>query len=89
MSRRQIRQLEENCREFGIQLMGLDSPYQGIVHVVGPELGLTQPGLTIVCGDSHTSTHGAFGLWLLELAPARLSMFSLRNACYSAALRPV
>ncbi|KPL83163.1 isopropylmalate isomerase [Thermanaerothrix daxensis] len=61
MSRRQIRQLEENCREFGIQLMGLDSPYQGIVHVVGPELGLTQPGLTIVCGDSHTSTHGAFG----------------------------
>ncbi|MDT8897139.1 3-isopropylmalate dehydratase large subunit [Thermanaerothrix sp. 4228-RoL] len=60
-SRKQIRQLEENCREFGVQLMGLDSPYQGIVHVVGPELGLTQPGMTIVCGDSHTSTHGAFG----------------------------
>jgi 3-isopropylmalate/(R)-2-methylmalate dehydratase large subunit len=61
MSRRQIRLLEENCREFGIQLMGLDSPYQGIVHVVGPELGMTQPGMVIVCGDSHTSTHGAFG----------------------------
>jgi len=61
MSRRQIHQLEENCREFGIRLMGLNSPYQGIVHVVGPELGLTQPGMIIVCGDSHTSTHGAFG----------------------------
>ena len=61
MAAKQVRQLEENCREFGIPLYGLDSPYQGIVHVIGPELGLTQPGLTIVCGDSHTSTHGAFG----------------------------
>jgi len=61
MSRRQIQQLEENCREFGIRLMGLDSPNQGIVHVIGPDLGLTQPGMTIVCGDSHTATHGAFG----------------------------
>ena len=61
LSRKQIAQLEENCREFGIPLYGLDSPHQGIVHVIGPELGLTQPGLTIVCGDSHTSTHGAFG----------------------------
>ena len=49
------------CEEFGIELYGLESPYQGIVHVIGPELGLTQPGMTIVCGDSHTSTHGAFG----------------------------
>jgi len=57
----QIDTLEHNCREFGIQLYGLDSPSQGIVHVIGPELGLTQPGMTIVCGDSHTSTHGAFG----------------------------
>jgi 3-isopropylmalate/(R)-2-methylmalate dehydratase large subunit len=57
----QLQQLEQNCREFGIQLFDLDSPDQGIVHVVGPELGLTQPGMTIVCGDSHTSTHGAFG----------------------------
>ncbi len=61
LSRRQIQQLEENCREFGIRLMGLDSPNQGIVHVIGPDLGLTQPGMTIVCGDSHTATHGAFG----------------------------
>jgi 3-isopropylmalate/(R)-2-methylmalate dehydratase large subunit len=53
--------LERNCREFGIPLYGLDSGKQGIVHVIGPELGLTQPGMTIACGDSHTSTHGAFG----------------------------
>ncbi len=58
---RQIAALEANCREFGITLYGLDSPAQGIVHVIGPEQGLTQPGRTIVCGDSHTSTHGAFG----------------------------
>ncbi len=58
---RQISQLEKNCQEFGIPLHGLDSPQRGIVHVMGPELGLTQPGMTIVCGDSHTSTHGAFG----------------------------
>ena len=57
----QVRRLEENCAEFGIPLHGLGSPHQGIVHVIGPELGLTQPGMTIVCGDSHTSTHGAFG----------------------------
>ncbi|GAC1468034.1 MAG: 3-isopropylmalate dehydratase large subunit [Chloroflexota bacterium] len=53
--------LGRNCREFGIELFDLHSPRQGIVHVIGPELGLTQPGMTIVCGDSHTSTHGAFG----------------------------
>src|SRR6267142_855586 len=57
----QIDQLETNCREFGIRLHALGSERQGIVHVIGPELGLTQPGMTIVCGDSHTSTHGAFG----------------------------
>src|SRR5437870_9428114 len=61
ISKTQIDTLEKNCREFGINLYGLDSPDQGIVHVIGPELGLTQPGMTIVCGDSHTSTHGAFG----------------------------
>jgi len=61
ISRKQIETLEMNCQEFGVELYGLDSPYQGIVHVIGPELGLTQPGMTIVCGDSHTSTHGAFG----------------------------
>jgi 3-isopropylmalate/(R)-2-methylmalate dehydratase large subunit len=53
--------LERNCREHGIRLLGIDSGHQGIVHVIGPELGLTQPGMTIACGDSHTSTHGAFG----------------------------
>jgi 3-isopropylmalate/(R)-2-methylmalate dehydratase large subunit len=61
ISLKQITRLETNCREFGIPLFGLDSPQQGIVHVIGPELGFTQPGMTIVCGDSHTSTHGAFG----------------------------
>ncbi len=58
---RQIEALQHNCREFGVPLFDIDSPNQGIVHVIGPELGLTQPGMTIVCGDSHTSTHGAFG----------------------------
>ena len=57
----QLEQLEINCNEFGIRLFGLDDSRQGIVHVIGPEQGLTQPGMTIVCGDSHTSTHGAFG----------------------------
>ena len=61
VSLKQIKTLESNCAEFGVRLYGLDSPSQGIVHVIGPELGLTQPGMTIVCGDSHTSTHGAFG----------------------------
>ena len=61
LSRVQVETLERNCAEFGIPLHSLGSEYQGIVHVIGPELGLTQPGMTIVCGDSHTSTHGAFG----------------------------
>lgn len=58
---RQLRTLADNCETFGIRLYDMDSPERGIVHVIGPELGLTQPGMTIVCGDSHTSTHGAFG----------------------------
>ncbi len=57
----QIQTLEKNCKDFGIQLFGINSPNQGIVHVIGPQLGITLPGSTIVCGDSHTSTHGAFG----------------------------
>jgi 3-isopropylmalate/(R)-2-methylmalate dehydratase large subunit len=57
----QIKQMETNAAEFGITLHGMRSPHRGIVHVIGPELGLTQPGMTIVCGDSHTATHGAFG----------------------------
>ena len=58
---KQIKSLQKNCKEFGVRLFDMNSPEQGIVHVIGPELGLTQPGMTIVCGDSHTSTHGAFG----------------------------
>ena len=58
---KQIEALQKNCKEFGVPLFDMDSPNQGIVHVIGPELGFTQPGKTIVCGDSHTSTHGAFG----------------------------
>jgi 3-isopropylmalate/(R)-2-methylmalate dehydratase large subunit len=61
MAEDMIAALERNCRDFGIRLAGLDDDRQGIVHVIGPELGLTQPGMTIACGDSHTSTHGAFG----------------------------
>ncbi len=61
IAKQQIDTLRENCRQFGIQLYDLDNPQQGIVHIIGPELGLTQPGMTIVCGDSHTATHGAFG----------------------------
>ncbi len=61
ISRKQIEVLAQNCAEFGIRLYGMGDPGQGIVHVIGPEQGLTQPGMTIVCGDSHTSTHGAFG----------------------------
>ncbi len=61
LAARQVRMLETNCRDFGIRLYNMDSPDRGIVHVLGPEKGLTQPGMTIVCGDSHTATHGAFG----------------------------
>lgn len=61
LSRYQVDMLTKNTKEFGVELYGLGHPYQGIVHVIGPELGITQPGKTMVCGDSHTSTHGAFG----------------------------
>src|ERR687897_565240 len=61
LSRVQVQTLERNCEEFGVPIYSIGSSRQGIVHVIGPELGLTQPGMTIVCGDSHTATHGAFG----------------------------
>ncbi|MEA2378412.1 MAG: 3-isopropylmalate/(R)-2-methylmalate dehydratase large subunit, partial [Thermoleophilaceae bacterium] len=61
LSRVQVETLERNCEEFGVPIYSIGSAHQGIVHVIGPELGVTQPGMTIVCGDSHTSTHGAFG----------------------------
>ncbi|MHB8902900.1 MAG: 3-isopropylmalate dehydratase large subunit, partial [Thermoguttaceae bacterium] len=61
ISKQQIDTLRANCKEFGIRFFDLNDVHQGVVHVIGPELGLTQPGMTIVCGDSHTATHGAFG----------------------------
>ncbi len=61
ISKQQIDTLRQNCKEFGIRIYDLGNPQQGIVHIIGPELGFTQPGMTIVCGDSHTATHGAFG----------------------------
>jgi 3-isopropylmalate/(R)-2-methylmalate dehydratase large subunit len=69
----QLSQLEVNCKEFGIELFALGSEGQGIVHVIGPELGLTQPGMTIVCGDSHTSTHGAFGALAFGIGTSEVS----------------
>lgn len=74
MAAAQVQQLTDNCREFGIPLHGLGSPYQGIVHVIGPELGLTQPGMTIVCGDSHTATHGAFGALAFGIGTSEVEM---------------
>jgi 3-isopropylmalate/(R)-2-methylmalate dehydratase large subunit len=61
LSRKQVEMLVKNCKDFGVDLYGLGHPWQGIVHIIGPELGITKPGMTMVCGDSHTSTHGAFG----------------------------
>ena len=63
----QIQTLQKNCKDFGIKLFDINSPNQGIVHVIGPQLGITLPGTTIVCGDSHTSTHGAFGALALGI----------------------
>jgi len=68
----QIKTLEKNCKDFGIQLFDINSPYQGIVHVIGPQLGITLPGTTIVCGDSHTSTHGAFGALALGIGTSEV-----------------
>ena len=74
MAAAQVKQLETNCAEFGIPLHGIGSPHQGIVHVIGPQLGLTQPGMTIVCGDSHTSTHGAFGALAFGIGTSEVEM---------------
>jgi 3-isopropylmalate/(R)-2-methylmalate dehydratase large subunit len=74
LSRLQVEQLKENCSKFGIELYGLGHPFQGIVHVIGPELGITQPGMTIVCGDSHTSTHGAFGSIAFGIGTSEVEM---------------
>jgi 3-isopropylmalate/(R)-2-methylmalate dehydratase large subunit len=74
LSRLQVEKLIENCRNFGVELFGLGHPSQGIVHVIGPELGITQPGMTIVCGDSHTSTHGAFGTIAFGIGTSEVEM---------------
>lgn len=74
LSRKQVDTLIQNCAENNIELYGLGHPYQGIVHVIGPELGFTQPGMTIVCGDSHTSTHGAFGAIAFGIGTSEVEM---------------
>ncbi|HVZ55320.1 MAG TPA: 3-isopropylmalate dehydratase large subunit [Chitinophagaceae bacterium] len=74
LSRRQVETLKNNCARHGIELYGLGHPFQGIVHVIGPELGVTQPGMTIVCGDSHTSTHGAFGSIAFGIGTSEVEM---------------
>jgi 3-isopropylmalate/(R)-2-methylmalate dehydratase large subunit len=74
LSRTQVERLSENCREYGIELFGLNDPKNGIVHVIGPELGYTLPGMTIVCGDSHTSTHGAFGTIAFGIGTSEVEM---------------
>jgi 3-isopropylmalate/(R)-2-methylmalate dehydratase large subunit len=74
LSRHQVEKLTENCQAFGVELYGLGHLWQGIVHVIGPELGITQPGMTIVCGDSHTSTHGAFGSIAFGIGTSEVEM---------------
>lgn len=74
LSRLQVNKLTENCEKHGITLYGLNHPFHGIVHVIGPELGITQPGLTMVCGDSHTSTHGAFGSVAFGIGTSEVEM---------------
>ena len=74
LSRRQVEALKKNCSDHGVELYGLGHPFQGIVHVIGPELGITHPGITIVCGDSHTSTHGAFGAIAFGIGTSEVEM---------------
>jgi 3-isopropylmalate/(R)-2-methylmalate dehydratase large subunit len=74
LSRMQVEKLRENCKKYGIELHDLGSDHHGIVHVIGPELGITQPGMTIVCGDSHTSTHGAFGAIAFGIGTSEVEM---------------
>ncbi len=72
ISKKQVEALAKNCADFGITFFNLGSPHQGIIHVIGPELGITLPGMTIVCGDSHTSTHGAFGALALGIGTSEV-----------------
>src|SRR5213082_4030953 len=72
ISRQQVETLRQNCKEFGVRLYDIHDVQQGIVHVIGPELGYTQPGMTIVCGDSHTATHGAFGALAFDIGTSEV-----------------
>lgn len=74
LGRLQVQKLVDNCKKHEVKLYGLGHPYQGIVHIIGPELGITQPGMTIVCGDSHTSTHGAFGTIAFGIGTSEVEM---------------
>jgi 3-isopropylmalate/(R)-2-methylmalate dehydratase large subunit len=74
LSRKQVEKLVENCNKHGITLYGLNHPFQGVVHIIGPELGITKPGMTIVCGDSHTATHGAFGTIAFGIGTSEIEM---------------
>src|SRR6059036_3422552 len=74
LARRQLEALRQNCKEFGVPLYATGSGHEGIVHVIGPELGISQPGMTIVCGDSHTSTHGAFGAIAFGIGTSEVEM---------------
>ncbi len=85
---RQVEALRKNCAEFGVKFFDMDSPEQGIVHVIGPELGLTHPGMTIVCGDSHTSTHGAFGALAFGIGTSEVEHVLATHACSSRNPRP-
>ena len=76
-SRAQVEALRRNCAEFGVRLYPMGDAEQGIVHVIGPQLGLTQPGMTIVCGDSHTSTHGAFGALAMGIGTSEVDRKSV------------
>lgn len=79
MARIQMQELIKNCNEFGVELYDLNHPYQGIVHVMGPEQGITLPGMTIVCGDSHTATHVHLAHWRSVLVHLKLNMFWQRK----------
>ena len=84
----QIQTLEKNCKEFGINLFDMNSPYQGIVHVIGPQLGITLPGTTIVCGDSHTSTQGAFGAFAFGIGTSDIEHVLASQTLWLETLKP-
>jgi 3-isopropylmalate/(R)-2-methylmalate dehydratase large subunit len=84
----QVAQLEKNATEFGIPYFGFQNRDQGIVHVIGPENGLTQPGMTVVCGDSHTATHGAFGALAFGIGTSEVEMVLASSACCRRSPKP-